>query len=148
MVHSVEAIKYLIIIMKYSNFLKFYFVSLFANSHLKLNHFQKEKIYLKKKNMIYIIKFQLECYLILKMKILPIFVEYIFSEKMIGRRNLKTVVLNPKNEEAIFNLALLKIRKSNYNETKKLIKDLKVVCIDLCQKPNVLQKKLDEILKQ
>mgnify|MGYP001437140357 CR=1 FL=1 len=64
-------------------------------------------------------------------------------------RNLKTVILlNPKNEEAIFNLALLKIRKSNYNETKKLIKDLKVVCIDLCQKPNVLQKKLDEILKQ
>ena len=64
-------------------------------------------------------------------------------------RNLKTVILlNPKNEEAIFNLALLKIRKSNYNETKELIKDLKVVCIDLCQKPDVLQKKLDEILKQ
>ena len=33
-------------------------------------------------------------------------------------KNLNTVILlNPKNEEAIFNLALLKIRKSNYKET-------------------------------
>ena len=37
--------------------------------------------------------------------------------------NLNTVILlNPKNEEAIFNLALLKIRKSNYEETKKINK--------------------------
>ena len=41
-------------------------------------------------------------------------------------KNLKTVILlNPKNEEAILNLAFLKKRKSNYTETKKLIKDLK-----------------------
>ena len=42
--------------------------------------------------------------------------------------NLKTVLLlNPKNEEAILELAYLKIRKSNYSETKKLISDFEKV---------------------
>ena len=51
------------------------------------------------------------------------------------KKNLNTVILfNPKNEEAIFNLsAYLKIRKSNYEETKKLIKNFKNVCKKLCQ---------------
>ena len=63
--------------------------------------------------------------------------------------NLKTVLLlNPKNEEAIFNLTLLKIRKSNYEETKKLIKDFKTVCKDLCMKASELQNKLDTVLKK
>ena len=41
--------------------------------------------------------------------------------KDLEEQNLKTVILlNPKNEEAVYNLALLKKRKSNYTETKKL----------------------------
>ncbi len=64
-------------------------------------------------------------------------------------RNLNTVILlNPKNEEAILNLALLKIRKSNYEETKKLIKKFKNVCKKLCQQTSYLQKKLDTVLKK
>ena len=56
-------------------------------------------------------------------------------------KNLKTVILlNPKNEEAIFNLAFLKIRKSNYEETKKLIKDFKKVCKNLCKKHLIYKK--------
>ena len=47
--------------------------------------------------------------------------------------NLKTVILlNPSNEEAVRDLALLKIRKSNYSETEKLILDLKSICKKLC----------------
>ena len=64
-------------------------------------------------------------------------------------KNLNTVILlNPKNEEAIFNLALLKIRKSNYKETEKLIKNFKVICKKLCQKETDLQKKLNSVLKK
>ena len=64
-------------------------------------------------------------------------------------KNLNTVILlNPKNEEAIFNLALLKIRKSNYEETKKLIKNFKNVCKKLCQKQSDLQNKLNSIIKK
>ncbi|MAH89780.1 MAG: hypothetical protein CMI78_00805 [Candidatus Pelagibacter sp.] len=62
-------------------------------------------------------------------------------------KNLNTVILlNPKNEEAIFNLALLKIRKSNYDETKKLIKNFKKVCKELCQKQSDLQNKLNSVI--
>tara|TARA_B100000965_G_C19520050_1_gene726044 strand:- start:179 stop:601 length:423 start_codon:yes stop_codon:yes gene_type:complete len=63
--------------------------------------------------------------------------------------NLNTVILlNPENEEAIRNLALLKIRKSNYSETKKLILDLKKICKKLCSESAALQEKLDTALKK
>ena len=71
------------------------------------------------------------------------------NKKILEEQNLNTVILlNPKNEEAIFNLALLKIRKSNYEETKKLIKNFKDVCKLLCQQTSDLQNKLDSILKK
>ena len=53
-----------------------------------------------------------------------------------------------ENEEAIFKLALLKIRKSNYEETEKLIKNFKNVCNKMCQQTSDLQKKLDAVLKK
>ena len=62
-------------------------------------------------------------------------------------QNLKTVILlNPKNEEAILNLAFLKIRKSNYKETEKLIDDFKKICKELCKKTTDLQNKLNAVL--
>tara|TARA_B100000886_G_scaffold325492_2_gene271103 strand:- start:457 stop:879 length:423 start_codon:yes stop_codon:yes gene_type:complete len=64
-------------------------------------------------------------------------------------KNLNTVILlNPKNEEAILNLASLKIRKSNYSETKNLIEDLKKICKTLCSETSDLEKKLDVLLKK
>ena len=61
--------------------------------------------------------------------------------------NLKTVILlNPKNEEAILNLTFLKIRKSNYSESKKLIKTFKKICKNLCEQSSNLQNQLDNIL--
>ena len=63
--------------------------------------------------------------------------------------NLKTVILlNPKNEEAILNLALLKIRKSNYTEAKKFINSFKNVCKKMCRETSDLQKKLDNLLEK
>ncbi len=64
-------------------------------------------------------------------------------------KNLNTVILlNPKNEEAIFDLALLKIRKSNYEETKTLIKNFLKVCKKLCGQSTELQNKLDTVFKK
>ena len=63
-------------------------------------------------------------------------------------KNLNTVILlNPKNEEAIFNLALLKIRKSNYEETKKLIKNFKKFVKKCVIKQSDLQNKLNSVKK-
>ena len=86
------------------------------------------------------------------MKILIcIWQKFIILKKMTNKKkkNLNTVILlNPKNEEAVYKLALLKIRKSNYEETKKLIINFKNVCKKLCKQQLDLQNKLDEVLKE
>ncbi len=71
------------------------------------------------------------------------------SDDIQEEKNLNTVILlNPKNEEAILNLTLLKIRKSNYKESQKLIEDFKKICKKLCQQSSYLQNKLDTVLKK
>ena len=58
-------------------------------------------------------------------------------------QNLKTVLLlNPKNEEAIFLLALLKIKKSDFGEAEKLTKTFKKICKTTCGKEAELENKL------
>ncbi|MDC0370002.1 hypothetical protein OAM71_00925 [Pelagibacteraceae bacterium] len=67
------------------------------------------------------------------------------EEKKINlqEQNLKTVILlNPKNETALFSLALLNIEKSNYSEVKKLLKTFNKVCNSICSKSSEIQKKL------
>lgn len=59
-----------------------------------------------------------------------------------------TILLDPKNEDALLDLALLKIKKSNYSETQDLIKKFNKVCKKLCNQSSNLQKKLDDILKK
>ena len=58
-------------------------------------------------------------------------------------QNLDTVILlNPQNEEAIFLLTLLKIKKSDYSESEKLIKIFSKVCKNSCEKKEELKTKL------
>ena len=48
-------------------------------------------------------------------------------------KNLNTVLLlNPKNEEAIYLLTLLEIEKSNFSKAKDLIYKLDSVCEKFC----------------
>jgi|TARA_B110000881_G_C18432467_1_gene441636 tetratricopeptide (TPR) repeat protein len=62
--------------------------------------------------------------------------------------NLNTVLLlNPKNEEAIYLLALLSIKKSNFSKANELIDTLASVCKKFCKTKIELQKKLDNSLK-
>ena len=44
------------------------------------------------------------------------------------------MLLNPKNEEAIYNLAKLKLSSSDYQKSKELNKRLKSICSKLLQK--------------
>ena len=58
--------------------------------------------------------------------------------------NLKTVILlNPKNEEAIYMLALLKIKQSNYQQAKELSEKFDLVCESLCLKKSDIKNKLE-----
>ena len=51
------------------------------------------------------------------------------DKKRLEEKNLNTVMLlNPKNEEAVYNLASLKLRSSDYEKSKELNKKLKSIC--------------------
>ena len=61
-------------------------------------------------------------------------------------QNLNTVImLNPKNEEALYLLAKLNIKKSDYKKSKELIKNLKEACSNFCLKEAELKKKLENL---
>ena len=56
---------------------------------------------------------------------------------------LNTVILiNPQNEEALYLLTLLNIKKSDYEESNKLIKKFNKVCKKICEKKSELILKL------
>ena len=61
-------------------------------------------------------------------------------------QNLNTVILlNPKNEEAVYLLALLKIKQSDYKKSKELINILSKICKNFCSKENELNGKLKNL---
>jgi len=70
------------------------------------------------------------------------------KEKSLQENNLNTVLLlNPKNEEAVYLLALLNIEKSNFSKSKELIKNLNLLCNNFCNKIKELDNKLENSLK-
>mgnify|MGYP006108739337 FL=1 len=63
--------------------------------------------------------------------------------------NLNTVILlNPKNEEAVYNLASLKLKESDYKESKNLVNQLLTFCKNYCQKSKDLQIEIEKSLKK
>ena len=81
---------------------------------------------------------------------------YLFLSKIFNKlgkedleeKNLNTVILlNPKNEEAVFNLAKLKLKKSDYSESKNLTEKLEIFCKNYCQKNQNLKSEIEKSLK-
>ena len=63
--------------------------------------------------------------------------------------NLSNVLLlNPQNDEAIYMLALLKIKQSNYSEAKELIERFDLVCESFCSKRVQIQEKFDKLIPE
>jgi tetratricopeptide (TPR) repeat protein len=61
------------------------------------------------------------------------------------KNNLNTVLLlNPKNEEAIYLLTLLNIKQSNFSRAKELILTMTSVCKKMCSAKIELNEKLNE----
>ena len=60
--------------------------------------------------------------------------------------NLKNVLLiNPTNDEALYMLAIMRIKQSDYNEAKELINKFKLVCKSFCSKKNEIEEKLKKL---
>ena len=63
--------------------------------------------------------------------------------------NLNNVLLlNPKNDEAIYMLAILKIKQSDYNHAKKLIEKFSMVCKTFCSKKKEVNEKFNKLIPE
>ena len=71
------------------------------------------------------------------------------DKQNLEEQNLNTVILlNPKNEEAIYNLAKLKLINSDYNRSQELNTRLKLICNDFCNKSDKLKIEIENLSKK
>ena len=65
------------------------------------------------------------------------------EEESINLNN--ALLLDPVNDEAIYLLTLLKIKRSDYDSAKELIEKFDLVCDSFCSKSTEMKSKLDKI---
>ena len=71
------------------------------------------------------------------------------DNKNLQEQNLHTVILlNPTNEEAIYNLAKLKLDSSDYKKSKELNERLKFLCKKFCDKSKKLKIEIENLSKK
>ena len=71
------------------------------------------------------------------------------NKKKLEEQNLNTVVLiNPNNEEAIYFLAKLKLKASDYKKSKELNGKLKSICNNFCDQSNKLKIEIENLSKK
>ena len=122
---------------------------LFAKSE-----FFQEGINLYQKNKFEDAKFKFEQDIVFnpKNELSYLYLSKIFKKldnKDLEEQNLNTVILlNPKNEEAIFNLAKLKLDSSDYEKSKKLNKRLKTICENFCSQSDQLKIEIENLSKK
>ena len=128
----------------------FYFSS---NLYAK-NNFYSEGLVLFEKKKLNEAKFKFEQDIVFnpKNEMSYLYLSKIFNsqnKQELEEKNLDTVILlNPKNEEAVYNLAKLKLSKSDYIESKNLINQLLLNCKNFCNKSNKLKKEIEKSLKK
>ena len=57
-------------------------------------------------------------------------------------------MLNPKNDEAIYLLTLLKIKQSDYDHARELIDKFVLICKSFCSKENEIREKLKILIPE
>ena len=138
------------------NTTKFLLIIFFINSIIYTNIYAKnnffaeaQKLYKEKKFSQSKFNFEKDIVFNPKNEKSYLFLAKIFNHQkndFMEEQNLKTVILlDPKNEEALYLLALLNIKKSDYDKSKKLIGDFKKVCNSFCSKESELKKKLENL---
>ena len=57
----------------------------------------------------------------------------------------KFLVLNPKNEEALFMLIELQLERSNFSKVKELNKKFLLICSKLCNNKSIIDEKIKNL---
>ena len=56
-----------------------------------------------------------------------------------------TLLLEPKNEEAMYLLIDIELKRSNFSKVEKLKKDFKKICLTMCEKLALINSRLKEL---
>ena len=133
----------------------FIFILLFLSTNLfAKSEYAKEGIDLYDKNKLEEAKFKFEQDIVFnpKSELSYLYLSKIFNKqdkKTLEEKNLNTVMLlNPKNEEAIYNLARLKLTFSDYKKSKELNQKLRSLCNEFCSKSDQLKIEIENLSKQ
>ena len=127
---------------------------LFLKPSVAKNNYYQAGINLFKNKKYVEAKFKFEQDIVLnpKSELSYLYLSKVFKElkkKKLQEQNLNTVILlNPKNEEATFNLAKLKLEKSDYKKSKELNERLKTFCVNFCSKNEKLKIEIENLSKK
>ena len=135
-------------------FLYTFILCLLSNNLFAKSEYIKKGIDLYNQNKFEDAKFKFEQDIVFnpKSEISYLYLSKIFNKqekKSLEEKNLNTVVLlNPKNEEAIYNLAKLKLTSSDYEKSKELNKKLRSICSKFCSKSDQLKIEIENLSKK
>ena len=121
--------------------------------HAKPDYFSEGiNLYKKEKFKEAQFKFEQEIVFNPKSELSYLYLSKIFNKldkKNLEEQNLNTVMLlNPKNEEAIYNLAKLKLASSDYEKSKELNNRLSSICNKFCDKNGELKIEIENLSKK
>ena len=121
--------------------------------HAKSDYFSEGvNLYKEKKFKEAQFKFEQEIVFNPKSELSYLYLSKIFNKldkKDLEEQNLNTVMLlNPKNEEAIYNLAKLKLSSSDYKKSKELNNKLSSICNKFCKKNSELKIEIENLSKK
>ena len=126
----------------------------FSNNLFANNQFFQEGLsfYENKKFNEAKFKFEQEIVINPKSEISYLYLSKIFKDlnrKDLQEQNLNTVILlNPNNEEAIYNLAMLKLDSSDYKKSKELNDRLINLCKKFCNQGKKLRIEIENLSKK
>ena len=129
-------------------------LSIFPNCLLANTQYFQEGVNLYKDRKFKEAKFKFEQVIVFnpKSEMAYLYLSKIFKNldnKNLEEQNLNTVILiNPKNEEAIYNLAKLKLDSSDFKKSEELNDRLMVLCNNFCEKSKKLKKEIENLSKK
>ena len=136
-------------------YLKLLLVFFFLSSSLEAKtQFFREGLNFYKNNKFEEAKFKFEQDLVLnpKNELSYLYLSKIFKnlkKKELEEQNLNTVILlNPRNEDAIYSLARLKLDSSDYKKSKELNDKLMSLCDKFCNQSQKLKIEIENLSKK
>ena len=67
------------------------------------------------------------------------------DDKRQEEKNIRTtLLLDPKNEEAMYLLIDMELERSNFSKADELSKDFKKICVDMCEKITSIESRLKD----